>query len=143
MEPRGGKGRQRDFDSHATVGRRSPRTLQSTTCPTFDLSEVAPGLLTPVVPGPPADRSHIFVFWPASARFFSFFGRPEADQKINDFSTPPKSPQGVKKSTQGRPRVDFSWILRSFWAPFFMFFEIFSKMCKTMKSSCGCSGALI
>ena len=53
--------------SHVRGRPRSPRSLQSTTCPTPNRSEVAPG--------------H------PSARFFSFLGRPEVDQKLR--RTPP------------------------------------------------------
>ena len=71
--------------------------------------------------------------------FSRFLADPRAIKKSMTFRHPPKSPQGVKKSTQWRPRVDFSWILRSFWLPFFMIFLIFSKISQTMESRCGCS----
>ena len=63
-------------------------------------------------------------------------------QSVN-FRPPPKSPQGVKKSTQWRPKVDCSWMLRSFWCHFSTFFYDFSKMSKTMKSRCGGHHSLI
>ena len=65
--------------------------------------------------------------WPSLGSIFSIFGRPEADQKINDFSTPSKiAPRGQKvdpMAPKGRFFMDFEVILGSFFHVFFRFFE--------------------
>ena len=54
-------------------------------------------------------------------------GLPRSGLESLMFRRHPKSPQGVKKSTQGRPRVDFSSILMPFWPPFSSIFPSFFR----------------
>ena len=111
--------------------------ITSMLCSILDLSFLYEGPSSVKSLPPPNSQIHFSTIGRSKDRFLLIFGRPRSDPKINDFSTPPKSTQGAKKSTQGRHRVDFSWILMPFGGPFFMVFVIFSKMSKTMKSSCG------
>ena len=50
--------------------------------------------------------------------FCEFLADPRAIEKTTNFRHPPKSAQGVKKSTKRCPRIDFLLILVDFWCPF-------------------------
>ena len=69
---------------------------------------------------------------PQGSIFLVFVAAPRAMNKSMIFRNPPKSVQGVKKSTQGRPRVYFSWILTTFWLNFS---QIFMPHGRTMNTS--------
>ena len=70
--------------------------------------------------------------WPPLGSIFSIFGRPEADQKINDFSTPSKiAPRGQKvepRAPQGRFFMDFDDFLGSFFHVFLTFSRNIAKV---------------
>ena len=73
------------------------------------------------------------------AQFSRFLAAPRPIKKSAIFPPPPKSTQGVKKSTQGRPRVDFSWIFIDFGDLFDIIFLTFSEKAKIIQTLAGCS----